>query len=265
MTKEEAQRIIDSFLRECLQCWKLGHPNIVQFFGVYPIDSSVDPDDPSGDAVSMQVPVMVMEKMACSLTSFMNTHHSIALDTKFSIITDVACGLHYLHSQNPPILHRDLTPNNILLTNYNVAKIADFGVSKVIQAGDRNTKVPGNPDFMPPEAFDEDDVDYDCSFDVFSFAGVILYTFTEKWPRPSKANKHDAETGKLIAFSEVQRRAKYLDLMTGESIVLKQLIEKCLDEVPTVRPSMADIHEEIKGKRTTLSQDGVQQPKNKVS
>ena len=175
----------------------------------------------------------------------------------------MACGLRCLHSQDPPILHRDLTPNNILLTVYNVAKIADFGVSKVIQAGTRNTKAPGNIDFMPPEALDDADLDYDCSLDVFSFAGIILHTFTQQWPHPSKPNNFDSKTRERVALSEVQRREKYLELMTGESAVLKPLIEECLDEDPTVRPTMAVIHEKLKGQRNNLSEDGVQQPKNK--
>ena len=260
VTKEEAQRTINSFLNECQRCTRLGHPNIVQFFGIYYPESNPEGED----ATKIRVPVMVMEKMASSLTSFVEAQQIIAVDLKFSIIKDVACGLCCLHSQDPPILHRDLTSNNILLSDYNVAKIADFGVSKVKQAGVKNTKAPGTPDFMPPEAFDDDNdetsTDYDCSLDVFSFAGIVLHTFTQKWPKPSTATTLDRKTRKLTALTEVERRVKYLDLMTGKSEVLRPLVEKCLDNDPHLRPSMEIIHEILH--KTTLPQDILEQSEN---
>ena len=81
--------------------------------------------------------------------------------------------------------------------------------------------------------------------DVFSFAGIILHTFTQQWPAPSKPNIFDPKTRKQVALSEVGRRLKYLDMMTGEGAVLKPLIEECLDEDPTVRPSMVAVCEKI--------------------
>ena len=85
-----------------------------------------------------------------------------------SILHDVAEGLSYLHSRNPPVIHRDLSPNNILLKHLPllpVAKIADLGVAKVINVDDTKskqylTKAPGTVHFMPPEAL-EDDPQYD--------------------------------------------------------------------------------------------------------
>ena len=79
---------------------------------------------------------------------------------KASILYDVAFGLNYLHSFNPPIIHRDLSPNNILLSRDSIAKISDLGVAKVVQADSRATqtmltKAPGTIDFMPPESFGE--------------------------------------------------------------------------------------------------------------
>lgn len=245
--KKQAQKTIDSFMKECLRCSKLRHPNIVQFLGVY---------YPEGEATGMRLPVMVMERMATNLTSFVK-QQTISVETKFSIISDVACGLCCLHSQKPPIVHRDLTPNNVLLTNYNVAKIGDFGVSNVIQAGGKNTTGPGTLDFMPPEALEPGPY-YDLTLDIFSFAGIILHVFTQEWPRPSKPVEFNPKTRKRVALSEVQRRAKYLNQLTGESAVLKQLIEECLDEDPTIRPPIEVVRQRI------MCKDGqvVEQPKD---
>ena len=235
----QGQRIVDMFLRECEHCSRLRHPNIVKFLGVY---------YPTGGASGMRLPVMVMEMMAQNLTSFVekfvDKQQSIPVHLKFSVINDVALGLYYLHSHTPPIIHRDLSPNNILLTDHNVAKIGDLGVAKVVQAGAKKTTAPGTIDFMPPEALDSGP-EYGPPMDVFSFAGIILHTFTQQWPSPSNSKIFDPKTRKRVALSEVERRLKYLDLMTGEDAVLKPLIEECLDEDPTIRPSMVAVCEKI--------------------
>ena len=235
----QGQRIVDMFLRECEQCSRLRHPNIVKFLGVY---------YPAGGAAGVRLPVMVMEMMAQNLTSFVekfvDKQETIPVHLKYSIINDVALGLYYLHSQSPPIIHRDLSPNNILLTDHNVAKIGDLGVAKVVQAGAKKTTAPGTIDFMPPEALDTGP-EYGPPMDVFSFAGIILHAFTQQWPAPSNSKIFDPKTRKRVALSEVERRSKYLDLMTAEGAVLKPLIEECLDEDPTVRPSMVAVCEKI--------------------
>lgn len=90
---EGAQNTIQSFLKECQRCSELRHPNIVQFLGVY---------YPQGHAGHLRLPAMVMEMMACSLALFVIKNHTILVDTKFSIISDVASGLSYLHSLDRP-------------------------------------------------------------------------------------------------------------------------------------------------------------------
>jgi len=84
----------DSFIRECLRCNDIRHPNIVQFMGVY--YPSEKPDS---------LPVMVMELMHSSLTSFLQNNQSkIDIKDKFSILYDVSLGLTYLHASDPPII-----------------------------------------------------------------------------------------------------------------------------------------------------------------
>jgi len=169
----EVQRIAESFMRECRQCSTLRHPNIIQFLGVYSPSQGV-----GGVQGRMQLPVMVMEMMADSLTSLVDKHEKIPVHIKFSVVHDVSLGLCYLHNHDPSIVHRDLSPNNVLLTAHHVAKISDLGVAKVIKADSTKTmtKAPGTVDFMPPESLDENPV-YGPPMDVFSFAGIVLHTF----------------------------------------------------------------------------------------
>ena len=235
----ERRLTIESFLRECRQCSTLRHPNVIQFLGVfYPTGA--------GGADKMRLPVMVMEMMADSLTSFVDKHEKIPVHIKYSVVHDVSLGLCYLHNYDPPIVHRDLSPNNVLLTAHHVAKISHLEVAKVIKADSRKTmtKVPGTVDFMPPESLARSPV-YGPPMDVFSFAGIILHTFNQQWPSPTEAIQFDPKTRKMIALSEIERRQQYLDKMIGEAEVLKPLVEECLDYDPAVRPTIATVCERI--------------------
>ena len=235
----ERRLSIESFLRECRQCSTLRHPNVIQFLGVYYPTAA-------GGTNRMRLPVMVMEMMADSLTSFVTKYERIPVHMKYSIVHDVSLGLCYLHNHDPPIVHRDLSPNNVLLTAHHVAKISDLGVAKVIKADSRKTmtKAPGTVDFMPLEALANNPV-YGPPMDVFSFAGIILHTFNQQWPRPTESIQFDPKTRKRVALSEVERRHQYLEKMKGEAKVLRPLVEECLDDDPSVRPTIATICKSI--------------------
>jgi len=217
----------------------LRHPNVIQFLGVYY-------PTVAGGANMMRLPVMVMEMMADSLTSFVDIHEKISVHIKYSIVHDVSLGLCYLHNHDPPIVHCDLSPNNVLLTTHHVAKISDLGVAKVIKTKSRKTmtRAPGIVDFMAPEGLIGSPV-YGPPMDVFSFAGIILYTFNQQWPTPTQQIQFDPKTRRLLAFSEVDRRQEYLDKMIGEAEVLRPLVEECLDNDPAIRPTIPAICERI--------------------
>ena len=244
-TPAERRRLQDNFIRECDHCSKLNHPNIVRFIGIYHPPQQL-------------FPVMIMELMDESLTAYAEKPN-ISFKRRMSILHDVAEGLSYLHSRNPPVIHRDLSPNNILLKHLPllpVAKIADLGVAKVINVEDTKskqylTKAPGTVHFMPPEAL-EDDPQYDTSLDVFSYGGMTLYTITGKWPKPTAPTKYDPVTRQVRGFSEVERRQEHLDKMTGEAEVLRPLVEACLHNDPVKRPSILQLSAEIKPLKVCL-------------
>ena len=202
-----------------------------------------------------RLPVMVMEKMQQSLRGLMDKFCNIPLNVKLSILDEVCLGLRYLHSRNPPIVHRDLTPNNILLSYYLEAKITDLGVAKVMQTTDTKTmtKAPGTTDFMPPESLADRPI-YGVALDIFSYGGVILYTITHSWPQPSSWIQFDPNTGRSIYLSELQRRQRYLDKMTGDAADLKPLVTSCLDNNPTNRPPVAQVSMTIKRAKDACGQ-----------
>ena len=230
--KKERYAIRKSFLLECYHCSNLRHPNIVQFIGVYWPEQESD------------LPVMVMELMDCNLTTYIDKRPDTDLKIKYSILCDVAYGLVYLHAQKPTVIHRDLSPNNVLLTSQLVAKIGDLGVAKALRAGGKQiekktkmTKLPGTVDFMPPETFTDEPV-YDSSLDVFSFGGITLFVLTEQWPTPTAATEFDPKTRQITGLTEAKRRSVYLSQVDKE---WRGLVEKCLDNDPARRPDMAKV------------------------
>ena len=202
-----------------------------------------------------KLPVMVMEKMQHSLRQLVENYNNIPLNVKLSILDEVCLGLRYLHSRNPPIVHRDLTPNNILLSYRLEAKITDLGVAKVVRSDNQRTmtKLPGTPDFMPPEALSIRPV-YGPSLDVFSYGGVILNVTTHLWPQPTDRNQFNPDTDIWEVVSEVKRRQQYLDKMTGGVANLKPLVMSCLNDNPKKRPSLTQVSMAIKTAKDECSQ-----------
>ena len=228
--KDELQKIKENFIKAC-RTWKsLCDPHIVQLMKVC--------NDPVMGRSAL--PVIVMEKMQLSLRGLVEKYDNIPLFAKTSILNDVCLGLRYLHSHNPPIVHQDLTPNNVLLTCNLKAKISDMGVAKVLQRDTKTTtEVSGTVDFMPPESLTKKPC-HEPSSDVFSFGAIVLYTITQMWPKPAKINSERK------SMSEVERRQDYITKMTGGAANLQSLVVKCLDNDPTERPTIVEVSATIK-------------------
>ena len=230
VSQDEIRKIKENFITEC-RIWKsFRHPNIVQLLKVC--------NDPVMGRSAL--PIIVMEKMHLSLRGLVEKHVNIPLNVKASILNDVCLGLRYLHSQDPPIVHQDLTPNNVLLTCTLEAKISDIGVAKVLQHDPKKMiNTPVTVDFIAPESLIES-LSYGLSSDVFSFGAVVLYTITQIWPKLAKINSE------RWSLSEVERRQNYIEKMTGGAANLKSLVVKCLDNDPIKRPTIAEVSATIK-------------------
>ena len=148
----------------------LRHPNITQFLGVCFLPNC-------------QLPVLLMERLSGSLDDLLETVPNIPLALKRSMLEDVASGLLYLHKHTPQIAHRDLSAKNVLLTSSFVAKITDFGNSRIVnlqpgQLARTLSRLPGTLVYMPPEALSVSSR-YGPSLDVFSFGHLALFTLTQ--------------------------------------------------------------------------------------
>ena len=163
VSKQERTTIEAKFVNECVLLSKLNHPNIVHFVGV--CHGRVD-----GDLS------LVMEKLHTDVSAFVKENANIPVSIKVSILLDMSYGLLYLHGQTPPIVHRDLTAPNILLTSDFRAKIADLGVSKVLVDPRvvTQTTAPGNASYMAPETKIQNP-EYGTSVDIFAAGHLIIH------------------------------------------------------------------------------------------
>ena len=217
--------VIESFIKEINVLNTLRHPNIVNFYGVHFRQGS-------------HVPVLITEKMWMSLALLLKEQLSIPLVIKVQILHDVACGLKFLHNQDPPVMHRDLTANNILVSKNMEAKISDLGLATAFATIDspRSPTVPGNSAHMPPEALQSIPV-YTTRLDIFSFGCVSLHTLTQQFPLPTyQFESSQINKGTFIKISEYRRRWKYMEMIKDQCTHLTYLIASCIKDEPEYRP-----------------------------
>ena len=225
----EKEAIMAKFHDECALLGNLKHPNIVQFLGVH---QSKDNDE-----------WLVMEYLHMDLAKCLKMYPDIPLPLKLSILRDVSYGLLHLHSQAPPIIHRDLTAPNILLTQGMSAKIADLGVSKIFDIRQlqqsAHTAAPGTLAYMPPEALSPDPK-YDAKLDVFSYGVLTLYVAIQGFP-----TVYELQTTSLV-YKDIQinKRKPWVDKM-GVSHPLHSVVMSCLKDHPDHRPTSKELNDMI--------------------
>ncbi|ORE11942.1 kinase-like protein [Rhizopus microsporus var. microsporus] len=90
-------------------------------------------------------------------------------------------GLAYLHSHNPPIVHRDIKCDNIFVNGaHGEIKIGDLGTAGTIWTGDKRYTMVGTPEFMAPEMYEEDG--YNEKVDLYAFGMCLIEMMTGDYP-----------------------------------------------------------------------------------
>jgi tRNA A-37 threonylcarbamoyl transferase component Bud32 len=129
---------LDDIKLEAALCFKMNHPNIVAMFGLTKLENSY-----MG---------LVMEW--ADQGSLSDSMEDMNTEEKVNVSLCICEGLDYMHSNK--IAHRDLKPENVLLFgDKSVAKISDFGTSKVIQTIITSTGAVGTPKYSSPELMGE--------------------------------------------------------------------------------------------------------------
>ncbi|CAB9518917.1 Ephrin type-B receptor 3 (Fragment) [Seminavis robusta] len=151
------------------------------------------------------------------------------------LVKHVACGaargMAYLHSGDPPILHRDLKSANILLNESYTAKVCDFGLSR-LKAQERSmTGNCGTVQWMAPEVLANQR--YNEKADVYSYGIICTELLTRECP-------YEGMTAIQCALA-VLNRDQRPELPKWCPPPLKALIKACVKKNPAERPTFTQI------------------------
>ncbi|WVY93788.1 hypothetical protein V8G54_032876 [Vigna mungo] len=171
---------------------------------------------------------------------------------RLKVALGAARGLAYLHElANPPIIHRDIKSSNILLDHHLNAKVADFGLSKLLVDSERGhvtTQVKGTMGYLDPEYYMTQQLTEKS--DVYSYGVLMLELATARRP---------IEQGKYIVREVMRVMDTSKDLYNLHSIldptIMKtkpkglekfvMLAMRCVKEYAAERPTMAEVVKEI--------------------
>jgi serine/threonine-protein kinase len=172
------------------------------------------------------------------------------------------------HAHRHGVLHRDLRPSNVIVTDNGMVKVADFGTSRFLEIAAHGTTVIGSPQYMAPEQFQGKAV---FASDIYS-VGVTMYqmlTGTMPYNTPSPADLERLKRGELLTaprarnpkipkgLSDVVMKA-----MAPEVTARYQRASELLDAVLAIRAtprrpratpppeSLGDVHSRLKARET---------------
>uniref|UniRef100_A0A0D9YA92 Protein kinase domain-containing protein n=1 Tax=Oryza glumipatula TaxID=40148 RepID=A0A0D9YA92_9ORYZ len=184
-------------------------------------------------------------------------HQPLSWTARTQIAMDSARGIEYIHDHTKTCyVHRDIKTSNILLDNGLRAKVADFGLVKLVQRSDEDeclaTRLVGTPGYLPPESVLE--LHMTTKSDVYAF-GVVLAELITGLRALVRDNKEANKTKSLISI--MRKAFKPEDLESSlETIVdpylkdnypieevckLANISMWCLSEDPLHRPEMREV------------------------
>lgn len=153
-----------------------------------------------------------------SLRQYRNKHRSVNMKAIKNWARQILNGLNYLHSQNPPVIHRDIKCDNIFVNgNHGEIKIGDLGLATVLQQPTAKSFI-GTPEFMAPELYDEE---YNELADIYSFGMCMLEMVTFEYP-------YSECKSQAQIYKKVSAGIKPASLDKVCYPELKEFIEKCL-------------------------------------
>ncbi|XP_073149822.1 probable serine/threonine-protein kinase WNK5 [Henckelia pumila] len=140
-------------------------------------------------------------------------------------------GLEYLHSHDPPVIHRDLKCDNIFVNGHlGQVKIGDLGLAAILKGSNHAHSVIGTPEFMAPELYEED---YDELVDVYSFGLCVLEMLTSEYPYSECSNP--AQIYKKVTSGKLP--SAFYQIEDEEA---QRFVGRCLEKAPN-RPSASQL------------------------
>ncbi|KAL5053291.1 hypothetical protein RYX36_033973 [Vicia faba] len=184
----------------------LRHSNIVRFYNSW--------IDDKRKTVNMITELFT----SGSLKQYRKKHKKVDLKAVKGWARQILMGLNYLHSHNPPIIHRDLKCDNIFINGHQgEVKIGDLGLATLLTRANAKSVI-GTPEFMAPEMYDEN---YNELADIYSFGMCMLELVTSEYPYSECRNSAQI-------YKKVSSGIKPVALSRVIDPEIKSFIEKCL-------------------------------------
>ncbi len=208
MLKEDVssdETALECFESESRAISMLSHPNIRQIYDI---------------SMSGEHKYLTMEYLdGPTLKSYVKTKGSISQDEALDFIIQILDALDHTHSKG--IVHRDIKPQNIIVTSDNTVKITDFGIAKLYDphVTGNNEKGVGTVYYISPEQASGKNID--ARGDIYS-VGIMLYEFVcHKLPFVAD---DPSEVAYMQVAEEPQKPSEIVELPVGlEQIILKSI------------------------------------------
>lgn len=224
----ENPKFVDMFVSEAKIAMDLNHPNVVQIYDFGKVENQFYLAMEFIDGIDLGIFIAGHQKLK----------KKISIGNAVYIISEIAKGLHYAHERKDSfgeplkIVHRDISPQNILISPDGGVKLVDFGIAKATSVTDENPNVVrGKFSYMSPEQASGRYVDHRS--DIFSL-GTILFELLCNRPLFKHANQK--ETMSLVKSAVVP---DLLDLNPDLPLDLVDLVYKSLAKNPDERFSSA--------------------------
>jgi len=191
----EEKTFVDMFLDEARTSAQLNHPNIVQIYDL----------GREGDSYFIAMELISGEDLAAIADRGRRTGHPLPVTLAARIVADTCKALHYAHhlrgSTGRPleIVHRDVSPQNILVTYGGDVKVVDFGIAKAASRSEhtKTGMLKGKFSYMSPEQCRG--APLDLRSDIFAL-GIVLYESITG----TRLFKHDSE---LMILDMITKRS----------------------------------------------------------
>ncbi|XP_044379493.1 MDIS1-interacting receptor like kinase 2 [Triticum aestivum] len=165
---------------------------------------------------------------------------------RIALATDVAQAIAYLHHEcSPPIIHRDITSNNILLDTTFKAFVSDFGTARILKPDSSNwSALAGTYGYIAPELSYTSVVTEKC--DVYSFGVVVLELVMGKHPRDLlDGSLSSGKQAMLVKDILDQRPTTPITTEENSLALLIKLAFSCLESSPQARPTMREAYQTL--------------------
>lgn len=206
---------VSKFKQESLSAASLAHPNIVNIY-----DTGIEGD----------IYYIVMEYVKGeTLKKYINRKGRLSEQETINISRQIAEALKHAHTNN--IVHRDIKPHNILITEDGIAKVTDFGIARAATSSTINntSNVIGSVHYFSPEQARGGYVDEKS--DIYSL-GIVMYEMITGVV-PFDADNHISVAMKQIQEKPVppSKKIKNLKISAG----FEEIIMKCLEKHQSFR------------------------------